>query len=104
LIAGDHSKKTKERLKVIEGTTDGFKIAEADLRLRGPGELRGTRQSGMPDLKLGDLARDTEIIEQARNLAKSILEADPMLEKPMNALLKVELQARAEQVSIRDVI
>jgi ATP-dependent DNA helicase RecG len=104
LIAGDHSKKTKERLKVIEGTTDGFKIAEADLRLRGPGELRGTRQSGMPDLKLGDLARDTEIIEQARNLAKQILEHDPMLEKPVNALLKVELQARAEQVSIRDVI
>jgi ATP-dependent DNA helicase RecG len=58
----------------------------------------------MPDLKLGDLTRDTEIIEQARNLAKSILEADPMLEKPANALLKVELQARAEQVSIRDVI
>ncbi len=104
LIAGDHSKKTKERLKVIESTTDGFKIAEADLRLRGPGELRGTRQSGMPDLKLGDLTRDTEIIEQARNLAKSILEADPMLEKPVNTLLKVELQARAEQVSIRDVI
>jgi ATP-dependent DNA helicase RecG len=104
LIAGDHSKKTKERLKVIESTTDGFKIAEADLRLRGPGEIRGTRQSGMPDLKLGDLTRDTEIIEQARNLAKQILEADPMLEKPMNALLKVELQARAEQVSIRDVI
>ncbi len=104
LIAGDHSKKTKERLKVIESTTDGFKIAEADLRLRGPGELRGTRQSGMPDLKLGDLTRDTEIIEQARNLAKSILENDPMLEKPVNALLRVELQARAEQVSIRDVI
>jgi ATP-dependent DNA helicase RecG len=104
LIAGDHSKKTKERLKVIEGTTDGFKIAEADLRLRGPGELRGTRQSGMPDLKLGDLTRDTEIIEHARNLAKEILEHDPLLEKPVNALLKVELQARAEQVSIRDVI
>ncbi len=104
LIAGDHSKKTKERLKVIESTTDGFKIAEADLRLRGPGELRGTRQSGMPDLKLGDLARDTEIIEQARNLAKQILELDPLLEKPVNALLKVELQARSEQVSIRDVI
>jgi ATP-dependent DNA helicase RecG len=104
LIAGEHSKKTRERLKVIEDSTDGFKIAEADLRLRGPGELRGTRQSGMDDLKLGDLARDTEVIEQARNLAKQILTDDPLLEKPANALLKSELQARAEQVAVRDVI
>jgi ATP-dependent DNA helicase RecG len=104
LIAGEHSKKTRERLKVIEDSTDGFKIAEADLRLRGPGELRGTRQSGMDDLKLGDLSRDTEVIEQARNLAKQVLADDPLLEKPANALLKSELQARAEQVAVRDVI
>jgi ATP-dependent DNA helicase RecG len=104
LIAGEHSKKTRERLKVIEDSTDGFKIAEADLRLRGPGELRGTRQSGMDDLKLGDLTRDTEVIEQARNLAKQVLADDPLLEKPANALLKSELQARAEQVAVRDVI
>jgi ATP-dependent DNA helicase RecG len=104
LIAGEHSRRTRDRLKVIEGTTDGFKIAEADLRLRGPGEIRGTRQSGMLDLKLGDIASDTDVIEKARDFAKRILQDDPRLEKPVNALLKAELQARAEQVAIRDVI
>lgn len=104
LIAGEHSKRTKERLKVIEGSTDGFKIAEADLRLRGPGEIRGTRQSGVLDLKLGDIASDTEVIEQARDYAKRVLADDPRLEKPVNAVLRAELQARAEMVSIRDVI
>jgi ATP-dependent DNA helicase RecG len=103
LVAGDHSKKTRERLKVIEGSTDGFKIAEADLKLRGPGEIMGTRQSGLPDLKLGDIARDTEIIEQARVLAKRILEFDPTLEKPVSQHLKQELQVRGEGF-VKDVI
>ena len=104
MVAGDHSKKTKERLKVIESTTDGFKIAEADLRLRGPGEIRGTRQSGMPDLRLGDIANDVEIIEKARNLAKQILAVDPKLELPQTVGLRVELKARGEQAFITDVI
>ena len=104
LITGEHSKKTRERLKVIENSTDGFKIAEADLKLRGPGELRGTRQSGMDDLKLGDLSTDTEVIERARALAKEILAADPRLERPDNGALRAELTARAEQVAVRDVI
>ena len=104
MVAGDHSKKTKERLKIIESTTDGFKIAEADLRLRGPGEIRGTRQSGMPDLRLGDIANDVEIIEKARNLAKQILAVDPKLELPQTVGLRVELKARGEQAFITDVI
>ncbi|MFN3265939.1 MAG: ATP-dependent DNA helicase RecG [Deinococcales bacterium] len=103
LVAGDHSKKTKERLKVIESSTDGFKIAEADLKLRGPGEIMGTRQSGLPDLKLGDIARDTEMIEQARILAKRILEFDPTLEKPASSHIRQELQAR-NQGFVKDVI
>lgn len=104
LVAGDASQKTKKRLKVIESSTDGFVIAEADLRLRGPGEIRGTRQSGLPDLKLGDLVTDTEIIEHARTLAQSILRKDPTLSFPEHAALKHELQARSNQVAIRDVI
>ncbi|AGK05605.1 ATP-dependent DNA helicase RecG [Meiothermus ruber DSM 1279] len=104
LIAGETSKRTLERLRVIEESTDGFYIAEQDLRLRGPGELRGTRQSGMPDLRLGDLASDQAIIEQSRALAKAILEADPYLEQPEHALLKRELQARAEAIGFREVI
>ena len=104
LIAGETSKRTLERLRVIEESTDGFYIAEQDLRLRGPGELRGVRQSGMPDLRLGDLASDQAIIEQSRALAKAILEADPYLDKPEHALLKRELQARAEAIGFREVI
>lgn len=104
LIAGETSKRTLERLRVIESSNDGFYIAEQDLRLRGPGELRGLRQSGMPDLRLGDLASDQEIIERSRRLARAILEADPYLDKPEHALLKRELQARAEAVGFREVI
>jgi ATP-dependent DNA helicase RecG len=62
------------------------------------------RQSGMPDLRLGDLASDQEIIEVSRELAKKILEADPYLDKPEHALLKRELQARAEAIGFREVI
>lgn len=104
LIAGEASKRTLQRLRVIEESTDGFYIAEKDLELRGPGELRGLRQSGMPELRLGDLASDLEIIEQTRELAKAILEADPYLEQPQNALLRRELQARAEAIGFREVI
>lgn len=104
LIAGETSKRTLGRLRVIETSTDGFYIAEQDLRLRGPGELRGVRQSGLPDLRLGDLASDQAIIERSRALAKAILEADPYLNKPEHALLKRELQARAEAIGFREVI
>ena len=104
LIAGEHSKKTRQRLKIIEGSTDGFVIAEADLKLRGPGELRGTRQSGIPDLRLADLANDTEIIEQARELAKHILANDPRLEHPRLQYLRSELQNRSQSVAFREVI
>lgn len=104
LIAGETSKRTMKRLRVIEESNDGFYIAERDLELRGPGELRGTRQSGLPDLKLGDLASDVEIIEQARELAKQILAADPHLEAAHNTLLRREIQARGEAIGFREVI
>lgn len=79
-------------------------IAEADLKLRGPGELRGTRQSGIPDLKLGDITSDVEIIERARELAKAILKSDPALTHARLAALRTELQDRAAQVAYREVI
>ncbi|GAA4018379.1 ATP-dependent DNA helicase RecG [Deinococcus rubellus] len=104
LVAGEHSQKTRKRLKIIEGSTDGFVIAEADLKLRGPGELRGTRQSGIPDLKLGDLVSDVAIIEAARDLAKHILAHDPVLKHPRLSGLREELQARSNQVAYREVI
>ncbi len=104
LIAGDASRKTMQRLRVIEKSTDGFYVAEQDLKLRGPGELRGTRQSGLPDLQLGDLTSDVEIIESARAVAKRILEADPYLTAPEHQALRRELQLRGEAVGLREII
>ena len=74
-------------------TTDGFEIAEADLRLRGPGDLEGTQQSGLAfDLKIASLAKDGLILEAARNWAKQIVEADPMLETQPNGILRRRMQ------------
>ncbi|KOX90332.1 ATP-dependent DNA helicase RecG [Thermus aquaticus] len=103
-LAGEAGQKTMKRLKVLEASTDGFYIAEMDLKLRGPGELRGTRQSGYPELKLGDLAEDTEVIERARALAKAIVEEDPDLSLPKHQALKEELRAQAERIGFREVI
>lgn len=104
LIAGDRSKKTQERLEVIEKYSDGFIIAEKDLQLRGPGEVRGTRQSGMPDLILGDLQQDGDIIEKTRDLAKKMLEADPKLEATWAERIRLELQRRVADIGFREVI
>ena len=104
LVAGDRSKKTQHRLEVIEKYTDGFVIAEKDLELRGPGEIRGTRQSGLPDLVLGDLTQDGDIIEKSRDLAKRMLDADPHLNAPWAGRLKAELKRRSEAIGFRQII
>ena len=73
LVAAAKSREAQQRLRVLETTADGFKIAEADLKLRGPGELLGQEQSGTPRFRFGDLANDLMLIEQARELAKARL-------------------------------
>jgi ATP-dependent DNA helicase RecG len=73
LVAAARSREARTRLRVLEETTDGFRIAEADLQLRGPGELLGQQQSGMPRFRFGDLAADFELIRQARDLAARLL-------------------------------
>ncbi|MEQ1859034.1 MAG: ATP-dependent DNA helicase RecG [Chthoniobacteraceae bacterium] len=75
----------KAKLAVFERTTDGFIIAEEDLRIRGPGDMLGTAQSGLPPLKIGDVMRDTELMKLARNAAFLIFERDPRLEQPDHA-------------------
>ncbi|MBK1855643.1 ATP-dependent DNA helicase RecG [Verrucomicrobiaceae bacterium 5K15] len=70
-----------EKLQVMADTSDGFKIAEADLRLRGPGDVLGTEQSGLANLKFIDYLADTALIREARELAETVLAQDPMLEK-----------------------
>lgn len=87
---------TRERMDIMTSSTDGFAISEADLKLRGPGDLEGTQQSGMPfELKMADLARDGQILQAARDFARSILEDDPNLEKENNRIIKDQLALRA---------
>ena len=78
----------KRRLEVMTQTQDGFKIAEEDLVLRGPGEFMGTRQSGLPGFKLANLVRDVEILTEARKAAFEVLEKDPKLESPDNKTIR----------------
>ena len=80
-----------EKLRVLEKTTDGFEIAEADLQLRGPGDILGTAQTGLPPLGLGDLIRDADIMTEARRVARAILESDPDLTSPANARLRAHV-------------
>lgn len=81
------------RLETMVRTTDGFEIAEADLKLRGPGDLEGTQQSGIPfELKIAHLGRDAQILLFARTVVLEILETDPMLDKPENEILAVQLK------------
>jgi ATP-dependent DNA helicase RecG len=74
-------------------TSDGFEIAETDLQLRGPGDIEGTMQSGIPfDLKISDLGRDGQLIAYVRDIAEKIVADDPMLEKENNIILRNEMK------------
>ena len=84
LLASDQSKETAAKLAVLEKTTNGFEVAEADWELRGPGDLLGTAQSGLPALKIGNLKRDAELMRLARSAAMAIFASDPHLEAPEN--------------------
>ena len=76
---------TRKRLELMTSTTDGFVIAEADMQMRGPGDIEGTAQSGLPfDLRIANLARDGQIIQMARRAAEALLDSDPTLERPEN--------------------
>ncbi len=76
---------TRKRLELMTSTTDGFVIAEADMQMRGPGDIEGTMQSGLPfDLKIANLARDGQIIQLARKAAEALLDSDPTLTAPQN--------------------
>ncbi len=90
LLADALSADAEARLRVISETDDGFELAEEDLKLRGPGEFFGTRQSGLPDLKLAKLS-DARLLEMAREEAKNLFESDPELGQPEHRLLSRKL-------------
>jgi len=79
----------KVRLKTMVDTSDGFKIAEVDLKLRGPGNLMGTQQSGILNLKIADLVKDAGLLKTARTMAIELLDKDPDLNAPENRFIRV---------------
>lgn len=85
------SEEGKARTQFMEKTTDGFKIAEFDLEMRGPGEFLGTKQSGLPGFKLANLVRDVQLLQEARQAAFEVLDQDPSLRKPEHKVLREEL-------------
>jgi ATP-dependent DNA helicase RecG len=93
MTADKLSREASTRIEVMIRTSDGFEIAETDLQLRGPGDIEGTMQSGIPfDLKIANLGKDGQLIEYVRNIAEDIIEKDPLLETASNLILKAELK------------
>jgi len=88
------SEEAERRLRVMEQTTDGFKIAEEDLAIRGPGELMGTQQSGLPDFRVANFARDIQLLSEARKEAFGIISRDPLLSMPEHFFMKETLKER----------
>lgn len=95
------SKEALQRLELMERTSNGFEIADEDMRMRGPGDLEGTQQSGLPiSLNIASLAKDGRLLEEARNYASRVLDADPSLQNPVNAKLVQEL--RKDKYAVKD--
>ena len=97
LITGSRSPDVVDRLNILVKTNDGFEIASEDLRRRGPGELTGARQHGIPDLEMAGLVSDTRILAQAREDAFALIAGDPHLQEPAHSVLQRYLAVHAEQ-------
>jgi len=93
-LSGD----ARHRIQTMTSTNNGFEIAEADLRLRGPGNMEGTQQSGIIHFRLADLAKDTKILEVARQIAKEILEKDPRFELPEHQTMATHLKKYVQMI------
>ncbi len=99
LMTGDKlGNDARTRIETMVRTNDGFEIAETDLRLRGPGDLLGTQQSGLPQLHIADLVEDAALLQQARQVALRVLEEDPSLQEPRHAAIANAMRDRAQEV------
>jgi ATP-dependent DNA helicase RecG len=104
LMSGNKlSKEAKIRLETMVKTNDGFEISEIDLQLRGPGDMEGTRQSGVLDLNLANLMQDQEILQTARNQVIKIFDEDPSLDLPENHILKDYFKRKEAGISFKNI-
>jgi ATP-dependent DNA helicase RecG len=94
---------TKKRLKILSSTSDGFKISEEDLKLRGPGDFFGDRQHGLPKLKIADVSQDLDVLRVVRETAQEIVKDDPLLEKGENKGLKELVNRLFENANADDL-
>ncbi len=92
LISDSQSEDTRQRLEVIKNSSDGFKIADYDLELRGPGDFLGNRQHGIPQFRIADIFADKQVLLEAKEEAKRVLQNDPSLKLPENAALRAEVK------------
>ena len=99
-MSASKSEETKERLEILNHSNDGFFIAGEDLRLRGPGDLFGIRQSGILDFKIADVFQDAKVLKSAAEEAGKILEDDPKLERPVHAGLKKHIDSRIQEIML----
>ena len=97
LITASKSDTARERLRALAATNDGFKIAEEDLRLRGPGDFFGKRQHGLPQLKVADFAADVALLKEAKAAAEQLISADPGLNEPEHRILKARVRQMFEE-------
>ncbi|MGL4345768.1 MAG: ATP-dependent DNA helicase RecG [Cellulosilyticaceae bacterium] len=104
LISDSKNKVTKERLKIMEQSTDGFVIADTDLKLRGPGEFFGTRQHGLPEMKIANLYSDAKVLKLAQGAAESILREDPSLVLSQHQRLKVQMIKKMEEEAMHKAL
>jgi ATP-dependent DNA helicase RecG len=104
VFAEPKTEESRKRLEAFVSTTDGFRLAEIDFALRGPGELFGTRQHGLPPFRVADLVRDAEILAEARRDARELVASDPGLSQPDHALLRRMMLARyGKELDLGDV-
>lgn len=103
LISDALNDEAKKRMEIMTSTCDGFKIAEEDLIMRGPGEFTGTKQSGLDGLKIANIFKDTQILEEAKTAATELVDSDPRLEDPECAVLRKEFLSDTEKYDLAGI-